>query len=278
MNKKYRKRKWKRPPVDKILALVTLFVLMISFWSVHSMFSVYEGPGIPGEVKERTLSYDGFYRQGDRLCYEDSHRDSLPFIDVSAYQGEIDWEKVKGDGIEHAFIRIGFRSAEGGNIRADKYYQDNIRNAEDAGIKRGVYFFSQAVNTDEAVEEAKYVLRHIRGKGIELPVAFDMEHISGGDRISKLSIKEKTEITDAFCETIEKHGHEAVIYGNPTWLNRNLQLEYLTDYSIWLAHYTDNTDFDKEFMMFQYTDSGSVSGIKGYVDLNLMVKDKKDED
>lgn len=278
MNKKYKKRRLEKVSKDKILALISLGVLVFLFVSVYSMFDSYDGPGMAGKVKERTLSEDGFYISDNRLYYEDEDRDSAPFIDVSAYQGNIDWEKVKEDGIEHAIIRIGFRSAEGGEITGDSYYKKNIREARNAGIKRGVYFFSQAVTIDEAIEEAKYVLRHIRGKNIELPVAFDMEHISGGDRISGLSIKEKTEITDAFCETIEKHGHEAVVYGNPTWLNRNLQLEYLTEYKLWLAHYTYDTDFDKEFSMYQYTDRGRVAGIKGNVDLNLMVKDKEDED
>ena len=278
MKKKYRMKKISKPAKDKIIALIALVILIACFFSVYSMFNVYDGPGVAKETEANTFSSDGYFWSEGRLCYEDETRNSVPFVDVSEYQGEIDWDRVKKDGISHAMIRIGFRSAGGGEIIKDSCYSENVKRTKKAGIERGVYFFSQAVNTEESVEEARYVLRHIRGKGIELPVVFDMEHITGGDRISKLSIKEKTEITDAFCETIEKHGHEAVVYGNPTWLNRNLQLEYLTDYKIWLAHYTDITDFDKAFSMMQYTDCGNVSGIKGYVDLNFMVKDKENED
>ncbi len=145
--------------------------------------------------------------------------------------------------------------------------------AKAAGVDVGVYFFSQAITVDEAMEEARFVLKHIRFHGVTYPVAFDMEPVDGDDRISGLSKAEKTEIADAFCQVIKANRFKPVIYGNPTWLRKNIKLDYLTDYELWLAHYTDETDFSSKYLMWQYTDAGLVDGIDGYVDMNLYFKE-----
>ena len=116
------------------------------------------------------------------------------------------------------------------------------------------------------------MLRHIRFHGIRYPVAFDMEPVDREGRIAGLSREEKTEIADAFCQVIRSNRFKPVIYGNPTWLRKNINLDYLTEYDLWLAHYTDATDFSNKFIIWQYTDSGKVDGIDGYVDLNLYLK------
>lgn len=259
---------------QKIMIAIAVVALLLCFSAVYFMFGRYNGLGMAKPINENTYYEDCFYNEKGRILYEDDFYESFPVIDVSAYQKEIDWKKVKEDGIDNAMLRIGYRASQSGNITMDSYFKYNLKEARKAGIDVGVYFFSQAITTKEAIEEARYVIRHIKGRGVRLPVAFDMEFIQGGDRISELTQEEKTEIADAFCQVIERNGFKPVIYGNPTWLNSNIDLRYLSRYDIWVAHYTHNTDYANDFIMWQYTDNGSVNGIKGPVDFNVWIKKK----
>jgi GH25 family lysozyme M1 (1,4-beta-N-acetylmuramidase) len=138
-----------------------------------------------------------------------------------------------------------------------------------------VYFFSQAVSVEEAHEEAKFVLKNIKGKKVEGPIAFDMEPIAGADRITNLTVQEKTEIADAFLKIIKKKGYKAMLYGNPSWFKKDVDLRLLTDYPIWLAHYTEKTEWPYLFEMWQYTSTGKVNGISGNVDLSICLVDRR---
>lgn len=251
-------------------------MFLCTFSVFYVVLGSYDGLGLPQGLEKNNYDMDNLAGEDGFLVYEDDSYSSLKGIDVSYYQNEIDWEKVKKTGIDFAVIRLGYRGSEEGDLYTDSRFRENLKEAQKAGIKVGVYFFSQAVNVEEAVEEAKYVIRRIRGKNIDFPVVFDMEPVSNDDRISDLTVMEKTEIADAFCQIIELNGHDAMIYGNPHWLKTSLDLSYLTDYAVWLAHYTEATDYPYEFAMWQYTDSGKVEGISGKVDLNLFFV-KKDQ-
>lgn len=144
----------------------------------------------------------------------------------------------------------------------------------DAGLKVGVYFFSQATTPEEAIEEAEYVTKKIWGRGVTLPVAFDMEPFMGNERFINHDIKSKTEMADAFLKVISKFGYEPILYGNPTWFTSDVDISKLTEYPVWLAHYTFSTEWPYAFRMWQFTSQGRVSGINGDVDLNLIF-DKK---
>ena len=246
------------------------FMLVCTFSVFYVVLGGYDGLGLRRAMERCDYNMENLSEKNGRLFYEDERYESLCGIDVSYYQKEINWEKVADAGFDFAMIRLGYRAADSGRLHTDSRFRENLKEAKRAGLSVGVYFFSQAVTTEEAVEEAKYVIRRIRGSGIKYPVVFDMEPVSGSDRIEHLASIEKTEIADAFCQVIEKNGYTAMIYGNPSWLTGHLQMEYLTDYPLWIAHYTDATDYPYEFKMWQYTDRGRVKGIKGKVDLDIL--------
>lgn len=280
-NKKKTVRKYKkhhRYRISKrgkvILSATALFMFVCTFSVFYVVIGNYDGLGLPRSMDENPYRMSALYKEDGKRCYEDEAYTSRAGIDVSYYQKSIDWDKVAADGIDFAIIRLGYRGSDSGRLHTDSRFKENLKGAKNAGLDVGIYFFSQAVSTEEAVEEAKYVIRRIRGKGITMPVVFDMEPVTDSDRIDGLSSREKTEIADAFCQVIERNGHQAMIYGNPHWLSTELQLAYLTEYPLWLAHYTKETDYPYHFVMWQYTDRGKVDGIKGRVDLNLLFVEK----
>ncbi len=255
----------------EIIALVIVVFCLGFILGRLSMGDVsYDGPGRPKKVPVNEYDINSFYYDDyGRVCYDDDRYTSVPVIDVSYVQKEIDWEQVKADGIDHAMIRLGFRGYETGGLMLDAYFEENARNSRKAGVEAGVYFFSQAVSVEEAIEEAQFVVKNLRGKKLKGPVAFDMEPIEGADRISYLTTEEKTAIADAFLSYVKKKGYEPMLYGNPTWLGGNLDRTLLTDYDVWLAHYTDYTNYPYEYVMWQYTSVGTVAGIATDVDLNV---------
>lgn len=269
--KKRRKQRYKISTRGKvILGFAAAFMFVCTFSVFYVVIGSYDGLGLRHNLPESDYQMKNLTEEDGRLYYDDDDYRSVTGIDVSYYQKDIDWEKVAGDGIEFAMIRLGYRGSEEGQLHLDSRYRENLRGAKKAGLAVGVYFFSQAVTTDEAVEEAKYVIRRIRGKGIKLPVVFDMEPVAGSDRISHLTAREKTEIADAFCQIIERNGFTAMVYGNPSWLYNDVELSYLTEYPLWLAHYTDATDYPYRFSMWQYTEQGRVQGIETDVDINIL--------
>ena len=232
----------------------------------------YDGPGKSKQVPVNEYDINSFYYDDyGRVWYDDDNYTSYQVIDVSYVQKDIDWEQVNADGIDHAMIRLGFRGYETGELRLDAYFEDNAKGARKAGVEAGVYFFSQAVSVEEAIEEAQFVVKNLKGKKLKGPVAFDMEPIEGADRISYLTSAEKTAIADAFLSYVKKKGYDVMLYGNPTWLNGNLDMTLLTDYDVWLAHYTDYTNYPYEFAMWQYTSTGYVEGVSNDVDLSVRI-------
>ena len=203
-------------------------------------------------------------------------------IDVSKFQGKIDWNAVKKDGIDYAMIRAGFRGyGSSGSLNIDPMFEENVKGARAAGLDVGVYFFSQAKNYDEGVKEAEYTIGLIKHFDITYPVAFDTEQSSSPTntgRADNISVQARTDATKGFCSTIVNNGYETLIYASPSWLKDNLDLNQLKEYDIWLANYTGATQEDPlkrpsnykgKYVMWQYTDSGSVNGINGNVDCDL---------
>ena len=205
-------------------------------------------------------------------------------IDVSHHQGTIDWKKVKNDNIDFAIIRAGFRGyGETGSLNKDTKFDYNIKNAIANNIDVGIYFFSQAITVEEAIEEAKYTLELIKDYKITYPVIIDVEyaneaHTGRADSISK---ELRTDIVIAFCETIKNAGYKPMFYTDKWFLSENLNVSKLTNYEYWLAHYTGATrdnpflklsDYKGKYSMWQYTAKGKVDGIQNNVDLNIAYK------
>lgn len=191
-------------------------------------------------------------------------------IDVSKWNQEIDWAAVKEAGIEFAIIRCGYRGASTGALVIDPRYKENIEGAIEAGIPVGVYFFTQARDEVEAVEEASMVIRLIEDYDVDYPVFLDSESAGGRGRADGLDSDERTRAHRAFLQTIQDAGYETGVYASRNWLNDRLDMTRLSDYRIWLAEYADVPTYDEYYYhMWQYTSKGTVNGISTNVDLNL---------
>ncbi len=190
-------------------------------------------------------------------------------IDVSRYNKEIDWDKVADDGIEFAIIRCGYRGASSGSLVRDSLFKDNCLGAIKAGIPIGVYFFSQAVNETEAIEEASMVIEECKLYRLDLPIFIDSESAGGKGRADSLNKEDRTAITKAFCETVANSGYEAGVYASRNWWEKKLDAEKLTPYHAWLAEYTEEPLYDGYYDYWQYTSKGTVDGIETRVDLNV---------
>lgn len=187
-------------------------------------------------------------------------------IDVSKWQGEIDWNKVKESGIEFAMIRMGTQGGFGKEKYVDKYFVTNIENALKENIEVGIYFYSYAITKEEAINQAKYVLEQVKGYDITLPIVFDWESWSSFNKLD-LNLYEITQIQEAFLNEIKNAGYKTARYGSKNYLTKVWQeSEHLT----WLAHYTKNTNYDGEYFMWQLCNNGKVPGINGYVDIDVM--------
>lgn len=175
------------------------------------IYDIEEGyltvPAIP-EAKTHAYKWENLKQENGFLQYEDETYITKLGVDVSTYQGEIDWQKVKEQGIEFAIIRIGFRGyGESGNLVLDERYLENVEAANKAGIKIGVYFFSQAISEEEAKEEARFVLENIKGQPIEYPICYDLEKIKYDDtaRANNLNKEQRTKNAIAFCKEIQEN-------------------------------------------------------------------------
>lgn len=190
-------------------------------------------------------------------------------IDVSKWNKTIDWDEVKDAGIEFAIIRCGYRGASSGALVLDPMYEQNIKGAIEAEIPVGVYFFTQAVDEVEALEEASMVISLIENYDVDYPVFLDSESAGGTGRADGLEADERTKIHKAFLETIAAAGYETGIYGSRNWLNDQVEMKELSAYKTWLAEYADIPSYDEYYHMWQYTSKGVVDGIDTPVDLNL---------
>ena len=191
-------------------------------------------------------------------------------IDVSSFQGVIDWQQVRDAGVEFVMIRVGGRGyGEEGKLYADARAAENYAGAKAAGLRVGAYFFSQAISVEEAEEEAAYVLDLIRNWTLDMPVVYDWEYLNEEARTANVDKRTLTDCTLAFCKAMEEAGNEAMIYFNPNQSDNHIYLEELTDYRGWLALYTDRMTYPYQVDMWQYTNTGTVPGIEGPVDINL---------
>ncbi len=228
---------------------------------------------IKDDVPKHDYKNECFAREGDVLKYEDEHYSSRLGIDVSRHQGQIDWERVREQGVEFAFLRIGYRGyGEEGKIRLDERFYENLEGAQGAGIDVGVYFFSQAVNEEEALEEAGFVLDALNGCELQLPVVYDPESILDDvARTDDVSGEQFTKNTVVFCDTIKENGYEPMIYSNMLWEAFKFDLGRLTDIPVWYADYEAFPQTPYHFVFWQYTNEGHMEGIEGEMDYDIQL-------
>jgi GH25 family lysozyme M1 (1,4-beta-N-acetylmuramidase) len=208
----------------------------------------------------------GYTEDGYLTCLSG---ESIPGIDVSSHQGTIDWPKVKAAGIEFAFIRVGYRGYDTGTLHADQMALTNLHQAKAAGLKIGAYFFSQALNETEAVEEASFALAMLEGITLDLPLVYDWEYVSESARTGAMKPDTLLACVEAFCAQVEQAGFSPMVYFNRELSSTLLDLIQVSRYPFWLAMYTDQMDFPYKVDFWQYSDKGNVPGIDGDVDLDL---------
>ena len=192
-------------------------------------------------------------------------------IDVSKFQSSINWQKVKNAGINFAIIRCGYRGYGSGVLVEDPMFASHISGAKAAGLRVGVYFFSQAINEAEAVEEASMAVKLANRYGINMPIAIDSEYANGGrGRADGLSKSARTRITIAFCNTVANSGHTPMVYASKSWFSDHLNVsQFPGSYRIWVAHYANKCGYTGRYDMWQNTSKGRVDGVSGNVDMNV---------
>lgn len=193
-------------------------------------------------------------------------------IDVSTFQGDINWKKVKNDNVDFAFIRLGFRGYESGKIVLDSKYEDNIKGSIKAGIDTGVYFFTEALTEKEAVEEAEFVIENLKDHAITMPVVIDVEESANTEksRTKNLTADQRTKNVIAFCKRIKEAGYDVMIYGNLKSFMIMMDFEKLEEYDKWFAYYRYPFHFPYKIKIWQYTSTEEIDGIEGNTDVNIM--------
>ena len=227
---------------------------------------------IVSSAKKHPYDWDLLTNDENGISYNDKNYRIVHGIDVSKWQGRINWEQVKAAGYEFVIIRLGYRGySEAGGLALDEMFHKNIQGAQAAGIDVGVYFFSQAINEEEALEEAEFVLKALEGYELQFPIVYDPELIRDQPaRTNDVTGEQFTKNTIVFCEAIKAAGYEPMIYSNMIWEAFLFDMTQLQKYPFWYADYETVPQTPYDFVMWQYSEKGSVSGISGNVDLNIM--------
>lgn len=237
----------------------------------------YQFVPISSAIPARTYDPAGLVlnEQGEMEYRVNGNVESQKGIDLSRYQGEVDWALVAADDVDYAMIRVGIRGYGTGEIVIDDTLDANMMGAAYNDIEVGAYFFTQATSEAEAIEEAEAVIEALAPYNVTYPVAIDVEEVNdSAARTANLTASQRTDYVIAFCERLEAAGYTPMIYGNLKTYCEMLEMERLNEYEKWFAFYDTYVYFPYEITMWQYTDKGSVNGIEGDVDLNITFKER----
>lgn len=225
-------------------------------------------PTVPPEANPYGRLDFQYNRNNYLLC---QRQESYPGIDVSAFQGEIDWQKVADSGIQFAIVRLGYRGyGKAGKMVADEYAQQNLEGAKQAGLAVGAYFFSQALSTQEVDEEIEFMMEILGDFELDMPIILDWEQVTAeGSRTANMDARTLTDLQLYFCDVMTQKGYQPMIYFNWYQSTRLMYLTELEEYPFWLALYQDRMTYPYRVEMWQYTDKGRVPGIEGNVDINV---------
>ena len=222
-----------------------------------------------------TLQYD---ENGYPSYYEDGKKISHLGVDLSEYQGDVDFAAMKNAGVEFVMLRIGGRYyGDDGLLYTDKAFDNYYQQAKAAGLKVGAYFFSQAASAEDAAEEAKYAIEKLSGKQLDYPIALDWENIADDTaRTDNVTGDQLTDIAEPFCDTVTASGYKSLVYSNTQQMFVMYDFETMKDYDFWLADYREFPTMYYKFDMWQYTMEGKIDGVEGTVDLNISFTDFTD--
>ena len=266
----------KAAPRNKIWVAILALLTVLLLWSALRAEAVPAGQGIVPQAAYLDTSRPLYH-------YTDPTGDVIARtgVDVSSYQGDVDWNAVREAGAEFAIVRVGFRGYGTGRLVLDSSFRKNIEGARAAGLQVGVYFFSQAVNEKEAIEEASMCVQYVQGYQVDMPIFIDLEDVwdpddGSGGRANNLSVTQRTSVARAFCDTVRGAGYKAGIYASYYYLLDRMHIGQLEgDNYIWMASYADSTSYPRSHDMWQYTDNGRVPGITTWdgraasVDMNV---------
>lgn len=226
-------------------------------------------------LKRNSYNYEGLVYQYPIMKYfEDSRQVSHLGVDISKYNGDVDFKKLKKAGVEFVMIRVGARGYGSGQLMMDERYTEYMEGASEAGLDIGVYFYSQAISDAEIKEEAQFVLDALEPYDILYPVAYDMELVPNDtSRIEGLTRDNRTNIAKTFLDTLQSEGYKTILYGKKEWLLLKLDLTQMTGYDVWLSQEKDVPDYPYAFTMWQYTTTGEIDGIEGDVDMDICFVD-----
>ncbi len=217
---------------------------------------------------------NSFINENGFAVYKDSKRESIKGVDLSKYNGTVDFNKLKEAGIGFAMLRLGSRGYGTGKIALDEKFVEYAQNAQLSGIQIGAYFYSQAINETEAMEEANYIVGAVSGFNVKYPIAIDIERVEGDDaRTDKLTNEERTKIVKTFCDAVKGYGYKPIIYASKEMLVADLDLKELADYDVWLSDDKMPTDYPYRFSMWQFDKKGRIDGITGDIDLDISFLD-----
>ena len=231
--------------------------------SINFTLNVYE-PKVNSGGSNNEVVYTDFKEILDKHKSDNT----LVGIDVSKWQGDIDFAKVKEAGAEFVMIRVGHQNGVGGDYILDPYFKRNIKAAMDNDLKVGIYFYSYADSKKEAKEQAEWVIKQIKDYDITLPVAFDFESFTSFNSMN-LSLYNLNEVAKEYFSTLKDAGYDTMLYGSKNYLNA---IWKYNKNKVWLAHYTDETDYSKDYMMWQLCQDGIIDGINGFVDIDILYK------
>lgn len=206
-----------------------------------------------------------------KVISEKKNDSTMIGIDVSRWQENIDFERVKNAGVEFVIMRMGINSDIDKDISVDSYYANNIKNARAAGLKVGIYVYTSAINKEMAIEHARWTLDILDGEKLDFPIAYDWENWSKF-RKYQISIHDLDETFNIFAETLKNGGYDTMLYSSKfylenIWVNKN-------KYPVWLAHYTNQTNYEGDYFLWQMSNVGRVDGISGDVDIDILYKNK----
>ena len=203
--------------------------------------------------------------------YEQDGFSNVYGIDISEWVGEIDFKKIKSSGFDFVVLRVGYRGYETGKFVLDNSLAEYLKAASSAGLRIGAYFVSQAISEEEAAEEAEFVIEHVKGYNIDMPIYIDLEDVYDVARTDHLTREDYTKIVQAFLDTLTSQGYHGGIYANEAWYQEKLDLARLKDYDLWLAKYSETPGENLAINMWQFSSEGLVSGCDMWVDLNVRV-------
>lgn len=211
-------------------------------------------------------------KAGLKRYMENGRRISYVGVDISKHTGKIYFPSLKAAGVDYVMIRLGSRGYSTGQIALDENFKENIEGAIEAQLDVGIYFYSQAITQDEAVQEANFVIQNLEPyrASVKYPIAFNMGFVSNDkSRIEGLSREDKTTVTTSFLEGVKAAGYVPMVYGDKEWLLKEVDLTKLQDYDVWLSQEADIPDYPYLYAMWQYDTDGVLNGIDGGADLNI---------